>query len=537
MYAQPEMPPCLPGLVADYVDWLNESNEGLSALQSRLTQCNRDLNRIAARPLSEREALSLSFNASNPFDDPALYSSLTAVQRHAAIAARENCIPEAAREQLIRYSRQLSSLCEELAGYSRSLGQYAESGAWKSETDVQGAFALLTRCYVLFHDAASIRDALYFELSRLHRAYFVVQPDNAYERSTRALVEVFSPLRAILRALRQGNDTQIENNRARLEAAITRAREAGAALQGLPPQADAEFRAVLSLAGDFQTLVQELSRAPALPAPYAAYGKYYYYYNTRLLPLLNGQGKGEGIIARYNRICNRADVPILGAIEETGWLELQMPEVTAAPEPVVVPAAPQQVLPAPEAAPVAVPATLEGVRAVNLVLLVDVSASMAAPERLPLLQAAFRQLLDLMRPQDRLSIVVYSGAARVVLPPTSVLERNRILSAIEGLQSGGGSNVLEGTVAAYRMAERAFAEGGSNRIVLASDGYFSVPPAMRNLIEERAGRVQFSVFFFGEENPELADRMQRLATMGAGRYTHILPGNAREALLREARGD
>ncbi len=167
----------------------------------------------------------------------------------------------------------------------------------------------------------------------------------------------------------------------------------------------------------------------------------------------------------------------------------------------------------------------------NLVFLVDVSGSMAAPNKLPLLKAAFRLLANQLRPQDKVSIVVYAGAAGLVLPPTPGDEKSAILQALDNLEAGGSTAGGAGIKLAYKIARENFIEGGNNRIILATDGDFNIGAssnaAMERLIEkERQSSIFLTVLGFGMGNYK-DSKMEILADKGNGNYAYI--DNMREA--------
>ena len=167
----------------------------------------------------------------------------------------------------------------------------------------------------------------------------------------------------------------------------------------------------------------------------------------------------------------------------------------------------------------------------NLVFLVDVSGSMAAPNKLPLLKSAFRLLANQLRPQDKVSIVVYAGAAGLVLPPTPGNEKSTILQALDKLEAGGSTAGGAGIKLAYNIARDNFMEGGNNRIILATDGDFNIGAssnaAMERLIEkERQSGIFLTVLGFGMGNYK-DSKMEILADKGNGNYAYI--DNMREA--------
>ncbi|NLU94506.1 YfbK domain-containing protein [Chitinophaga sp. Ak27] len=161
----------------------------------------------------------------------------------------------------------------------------------------------------------------------------------------------------------------------------------------------------------------------------------------------------------------------------------------------------------------------------NLVFLLDVSGSMDEENKLPLVKKAFRVLTEQLRPQDKVAIVVYAGAAGVVLPPTSGNNKQRILSALDELQAGGSTAGGAGIQLAYDIAGKLRKENSNTRVILATDGDFNVgissEGALTRLIEnERQKGIFLSVLGFGMGN--LKDNtMELLADKGNGNYAYI----------------
>jgi Ca-activated chloride channel family protein len=177
----------------------------------------------------------------------------------------------------------------------------------------------------------------------------------------------------------------------------------------------------------------------------------------------------------------------------------------------------------------------------NLVFLIDVSGSMEDPNKLPLLKSAFALLVNELRPQDRVAIVVYAGAAGLVLESTSGGRKEVIMRAIDNLQAGGSTAGGEGLKLAYSEAERNFINGGNNRIILATDGDFNVGESsnggIERLIEEQREKGVFiTVLGFGMGNVK-DDKMEIIADKGNGNYAYIDNlQEARRVLVREFGG-
>lgn len=177
----------------------------------------------------------------------------------------------------------------------------------------------------------------------------------------------------------------------------------------------------------------------------------------------------------------------------------------------------------------------------NLVFLIDTSGSMDAPGKLPLLKQAFSQLVKQLRPQDRVSIVVYAGSAGLVLPPTPGDRQEEILAALDRLQAGGSTNGGDGIRLAYAMAKQAFVEGGANRVLLATDGDFNVGTidegALKTLVaDQRKSGIALTTLGFGEGNYNDA-LAEQLADAGDGNHAYIdSVAEARKVLVRQMGG-
>lgn len=167
----------------------------------------------------------------------------------------------------------------------------------------------------------------------------------------------------------------------------------------------------------------------------------------------------------------------------------------------------------------------------NLVFLIDVSGSMKSPDKLPLVKQAFRALVQELREQDKVAIVVYAGAAGLVLPSTSGADKAAILAAIDRLEAGGSTAGGAGLRLAYDVARENYLQKGNNRLILATDGDFNVGVSsdaeMIRLVEARREEGTFlTVLGFGTGNVK-DSKMEQMADKGNGHYAYI--DNFREA--------
>ncbi|MDB5232588.1 MAG: hypothetical protein JWN76_3393 [Chitinophagaceae bacterium] len=177
----------------------------------------------------------------------------------------------------------------------------------------------------------------------------------------------------------------------------------------------------------------------------------------------------------------------------------------------------------------------------NLVFLIDVSGSMLTADKLPLVQASLKLLVDQLRDEDKVSLVVYAGNAGLVLPPTSGDDKIKIKEAIDGLQAGGSTAGGAGIQLAYKTAAENFKTGGNNRVILCTDGDFNVGVSsddelIRLVEEKRESGIFLTVLGYGTGNYQDA-KMQKLADKGNGNHHYIDNlGEARKVLVNEFGG-
>lgn len=161
----------------------------------------------------------------------------------------------------------------------------------------------------------------------------------------------------------------------------------------------------------------------------------------------------------------------------------------------------------------------------NLVFLLDVSGSMDEPNKLPLIKSSFKYLVENLRPIDKVAIVVYAGAAGVVLESTPGNMKEAIIASIDKLEAGGSTAGGEGINLAYAIAKQNFIRGGNNRVILATDGDFNIGASsdaeMTRLIEEkRKDGIFLSVLGVGMGNYK-DSKMEKIADAGNGNYSYI----------------
>jgi Ca-activated chloride channel family protein len=161
----------------------------------------------------------------------------------------------------------------------------------------------------------------------------------------------------------------------------------------------------------------------------------------------------------------------------------------------------------------------------NLVFLIDVSGSMAGENRLPLLKSSLKLLINELSEKDKIAIVVYAGAAGLVLPSTPASEKSKIIKVLDKLEAGGSTAGGQGIKLAYQVAKENFIADGNNRIILATDGDFNVGVSstselVRLVEEKRKEGIFLTLCGFGMGNYK-DDRMEEIAKNGNGNYFYI----------------
>jgi len=167
----------------------------------------------------------------------------------------------------------------------------------------------------------------------------------------------------------------------------------------------------------------------------------------------------------------------------------------------------------------------ENLKPSNLVFLLDVSGSMENQNKLPLLKKSFKLLLNQLSQNDKISIVVYAGAAGLVLPPTNASEKEKIIGTLDKLKAGGSTAGGAGIELAYKTAKEALIKGGNNRVILATDGDFNVgtssTSSLVDIIEEkRKDDIYLTILGFGMGNYK-DGRMEQISNAGNGNYFYI----------------
>ncbi|MEO1435165.1 MAG: VWA domain-containing protein [Bacteroidota bacterium] len=263
------------------------------------------------------------------------------------------------------------------------------------------------------------------------------------------------------------------------------------------------------------------------------YSNSYFYFNERLIAQYNRQGLGMAY--QGNLFLESTDLFLPKWQDMPNWFDPIDEEIYDLP----IELFDEPITEAPIVTVDSLPTnSLEGYASNNLVLLLDVSASMNTAEKLGLLKSSFRYLVNLMRPQDRVAIITYSGDSKLILESTAATMSNKtqILKAIDSLDTEGRTSILNGMNRAFAVASANYISSGNNKIILATDGVFDEEKKLWKVARSISrADIQMSVLFYSRtEKDEARMRLQELARNGNGNYIYVEPETADILMLREA---
>jgi len=178
---------------------------------------------------------------------------------------------------------------------------------------------------------------------------------------------------------------------------------------------------------------------------------------------------------------------------------------------------------------------LSGYAPTHLIFVLDVSASMNHSSKLPILKDAFINLLPFLRPEDKVSIITYSGKAVLHLDGVTAKERGQIAKVLRGLKSEGATKPKKAVEMAYAQAEAHMIADGNNRIIFATDGGFIGSEVEKPLDKLASVEVPLTVFYFGKQGARQLKVMEGIARNGYGRIAQVTSGSVNEVLLREVK--
>jgi|GEM_PF-841871 len=526
-----------------YVDYINENVHTLWIIHTELEDFNGKVNAYRNKfPKTAKERLfeeqlkqGILFQKSKFLTDPNTYKVLPEKIYQRAIAQSQH-LPNPHRDTLIEKIDLLRKTVAELIALCDTIESHIAAKAYVNEPELRSCYAYIQHAIGLFDQFIVTKSNIYTKLTSLHESLFELPAENPFVQSTKVLYDVIMYSRQSLHSLRREHDIVITGAlQERLKEAIDKATNEKpefpgakeAVRTGNTQHPAVQYDIVLQYAQEIMAQTQSYLAADYSKERYPAQNKEYFYFNYKHITKFNRHG--QGLAYQYNRLMAKSNLPLLQTAEESHWLRLYYEDMDE--EEIFTGEPPffreETLIPYP---------TLEGNASNNMILLLDVSQSMNKPDRLPLLKKSLMYLLHLMRPEDKIAIVTYSGEAEVALHSTSASQKERINATINKLESQGKTDVLSGAKLAYRIAKGNYMKGGNNRIILATDGSFLIPATLKNGIKNNAARdIHLTVLSFGENEKRVRAKLQELAELGEGNYRYIQAHNAKEVLLVEAK--
>lgn len=516
-----------------YVEFTNDNIHALWNYHNEFTKFNKELLQYQEMTPEKRVSSSLSFK-----DKPFLHldEDYKILPWKSYYKTRQNStyLPYGVANQLNAFLTSIWGCTENIEAVSEQLDAHVNSGLEKNDQWINEAYRILGLAeeqYTQFHE---LTHNLEFGLQSGYEMFAPPNKNDPFVKKAILLLNLISPCSDIMEAMRaddlEGVEAGLVDLNVMRELYIEEIGEQLNEVRFLGddnPEPHIRYDFILRQIDNFRkyarTYLDKFDVEYKLP-----HGNSWFYYNNRLINQFNRFGRGLAL--QYNHYVDSTDVAMLKILEAPNWMKATEPGDFEIPESFVEKLPQDTTLPVPGAI------SLEGYAYNNLVFLLDVSSSMNKPGKLDLLQSSFKFLVNLMRPQDRVSIVTYSGDAKVVLPSTSAVEKIKIIQAIDSLESKGTSQVIEGFQAAKSEAKRHFINDGNNKIILASDGAFSEDKQLSKLVRELGKEnISLTVFYYSQtEKPEEANRLRKLSRLGKGNYTHISESNSDKIMVREA---
>lgn len=480
------------------VDYVNQHLETFWLSYKDLTELNRNLNSYFK---SEVKAI------------PAWRSVFLAMPQIEDLSE----IPPA----FITEHRLLAAIREDHKKGMEALGQYFKASAYLEDTEGKQAYSLLENMATIFERFSSVHRQFETVISNENARQSLMEPDDAFLFAVQELHIQLVYSRKLLQALVKNDEGVVRKQLVELKTVVERSakRQAGfvsplSARPGSEHDPSKRFEAVLTQSRSLIQLTETyLGKGPIDPF-FRYQGKEYYYYNQYLVNKFSREG--ESLVQQFNRFLSLHKLPLLRAIGEPHTFRVVKPRTLANASRLNIP---------------------EDIAPVHLIFLVDVSGSMQQADKFPLFQRSFLYLVSNLRPQDKISLVSYSGETKVHLEAVSPTEKAILSQAIQTLAAEGKTNIQQGLAKAYHLAQANYITGGNNRIVLVSDGGFPLQSQMLQMAQSGAKEdIHLTTLYMGKNEAEARVRLLPLARKGGGNYTHVQAQNAQKALAREVLG-
>ncbi len=510
----------------------------LNAIVNYIDECVGSMENLFKALRSEGSTWNSLREGKMPYKNPVLKFDKfrIPISKHGLILKESKYLPAPYRSGLVNRVNDLQNIMLALQDNLMEFSQYMNSGAFRGK-NIDFIDTKLKTIETLYTELDVRKEKLFMETRKAYNSY-PLQKTNAWTVTSSALLKATDDSRKILKQI----DLRVyEQNQSPISISAIHEDQRDLIINqlkymkgivrigknnGLCPYNPYEY-----IPDYLKTLEEKVTEFPTeVEDKNKTYGDFLYMHNI--------------IVNQYNKFAELGfggnefsandpmrPVYILSYIQQPPKYhhEIPKPEVKKEEPPKELPKEPEPIVETPTEI-----ISFEGYAFNNLVLLLDVSASMNRPERLPLLKKSFQQLIRLMRKEDEVSIVIYSGKATLHLSPLSASDTTKITQSIQTLRSEGNTNITDGLALAYKTANKNFIEGGNNKIIMSTDGEFKTTEPLYKLAEKNASKVTLSVFDFSQLVAPLSP-LQSLAEKGNGNYVKVTAENSLEVLAQEAR--
>ena len=380
---------------------------------------------------------------------------------------------------LIQYLQQYHKHVDKLEAITRELTQ----ASYSSEEVFKEKNILFNKAEVYFQDLNTLTEKIGFELQALASLtkYNYTQEEIDINRTIELCAQ-------IMRSMRSGSETTVRNIHQQLKQKLSRQSRS---------LEQAVYTRLKAWIEEFSRQVDVYLKSEDFPAKYHSQGKAYYFYTHRLLPLYNSPE--TGLVAIYNQILSKQEDNASILLTEPIWFQSLLWIAEAEEE-------------------------IELSRG-NWVFLIDASGSMQKDDKLLSFKRYFASYLQHLSPSDKISVISCSGEQITVLASGESPSTSKLKSAVSGIKPVGEGPDVMGFERAYQEATNYLHPDTENRIVLISDGGFEIPPELRSLVADQAGRnIKLYTLYVGNYPEIVRRRLQKLAGLGNGRYLVLRPG-------------
>lgn len=559
------------GALNNYIIYSNEATHAINLMYFDFLYLNNQFHAYVEDSIS-----SLEYTKDNILTNPE-YFPIYPRELYPKIINDNIYLPYAKRGAPFQLIGKVVNVLEEMEQTREKMHTYIVSGDYQQDTNLVQGFTWLRRMEVLYYDMFTLQEKLHWTLTSIAQSYTYPALDSNALRTTKQLQPLLKQTKIVIKGVRAHDNpatinaqcVQLYNTLLRLESKKT------SIMKGLNVQKNS----LRSPDKRYDMMLDRTHKVLKSTQAYLADKNYqnldfepqYYYYNIDLLNQYNRTG--NGIATLFNKFIQENDIYWLFEYEMPHLFKVRYPNIPAyeqflAPELDIEAILAQTLVEQARldsiekvredslaviaqhiadsiayrnANPEIGDMNLKGFATNNLVFLLDISSSMRDTNKLPLLKDALVQLLDLMRKEDNITFITYSGKAQLVLPPTSVTSdatKTEILAIIDRLSSSGMSDANKGIELAYKTIEESFIKDGNNRIIMATDGGFKVSKQIKRMIKQATKRknpIRLSTFYFSrKEFSHHKKLLQNLSETGAGHYRYIQRENAKKILVMEA---